>query len=288
MSTSRTINDLPKEIFLNILKKGCEDSLDLASYPEPCSRRLKESACDARQVSKCWKDTIDSVSTWDKSFWIARFLIKVPDKRVTTNLSYFVQDIMKLRYRLPTTQGCDICVAFVMPDCEPDEDYQADKHGEAGPMLPFVRLLIHAMEFISPYQNQIAVLRLEGTNQSSAYFYLWEMITNRWSSCSRLVKIALVSFGVHRVPSDSPFTFPSAQHWDNRLWATYTPINSIRSLAHMHNLDTLEIPSCKWLQGKLVFPPSLSRLRVSDGNEDSYHILFHFLETHPIIRDRIK
>jgi hypothetical protein len=270
---NRTIDDLPSELLHLMLIKGCEEPP--GSGGAPCPRTPKELARHARLVSRKWNALIDiPTSSW--SFWVSRIFLKAQDPEERNSFSVpFAQSIAIFHRHLAISQGCDLEITFVLPTTSawvrPAESFP---HTSS----IFLRLLLHALDRIIPYQAQVAVLRVRG-NQPHIYYHVLDIIATRWMVAPRL---SMVSFEQSPFLEEMPKTVSDLIDLPDlpgrhSILQTNTPIPMPVALTHLGSLDMLVIPTCSWLDGELELPTRLRYLKIVFGDGDTIPILYEYL-----------
>jgi hypothetical protein len=267
---------LPTELLRLIFTKGIEDELD--EY-DPCSRRLKTFARIARNVCARWKALIDDPV--DVSFWIARLRLEINALNFP-NAEPFVKSLSRFRRQLLTSKGCDLAIGVCSPAVSTELDF-----GHAAPsgisLHPSMfRLMIHALDMLTPYQGQIVQMYWLG-NQVDITVYLLELLVTRWKEAPRLVEIAFGQMPLPELPNLA--NIPCSDILPHRTagWNRPLPI----TMAHLSNLTELKVPTMSWIE-PAVLPPSLCHLEALYPEADSVRELYDFLTTQQHLRHHIR
>jgi hypothetical protein len=262
----RSIHDVPNERLLWIFTKGMEDELDYSW--RPCPRRLKTFASLTRNVCRHWRTLIDD--PFQISFWIARSTVRmsVSGTRPSNRAKSLAEGLAKFRATLFTSEKCDLSITFeVGIPSNPGQEAE-------------LRLMLHAVDMLTPYEQQIVQIRLEG-GQTDIVAHLIERIT-RWKMAQRLVDIEFeidsrflarwrnISQSQVR-PDFMQLGIPQSRS------PTWLSLPTVASMAHFENLDRLKIPSASWLNDGLILPRTLHHLTISYVDAETLPILYQYL-----------
>jgi hypothetical protein len=227
-----TIDDLPNEILLLIFIRGCEElpSDDCEFRP----RDLKSFAGLSRTVNRRWKTLIDLNPNNNWSFWIARLCLDVahcPEDRVSSgplDPTPFAKRLARFIHQLLTSQGCDLEIIFILP--------RSNAWFTPLPSLSRIssitlKLLLYAMEYISPYRNQISLLRVLG-NQPHVHLHFLRIIKDgTWTKAPRLNELSFVQTSlprVHRKRFASWLIYPTSQRRYVAFWNQNATAHSVQ------------------------------------------------------------
>jgi hypothetical protein len=275
-----TIDDLPNEILLLIFIRGCEELFDNLYEFRP--RSLKSFASLTRSISRRWKELIDTNSNNKWSFWIARLYLDVGSSPEGSpwdpwNPLPFAKRLARFRHQLRISQGCDLEVIFALPR---SDAWITSFESLSQISSIILKLFLYAMEYISPYRNQISLLRMLG-NQLHVYLHLLRIIAvDTWAKAPRLTEL---SFEQTNLPMDRPKTIPELTSLTDVLTPfrrVLQPENS-RSLgsadfSHLHSLETLVVPVSSWLHPEFQVPTSLKDLRIAVADTESIPTLSNY------------
>jgi len=270
---------LPDEVILHTFIKGVEDEPDSIFFSS-CSRRLKTFAHLARQVCARWKVIIDN-SLSNVSFWIACLVLRTDERRLDNPYPpSFAKRLTKFFRQLLASKGCDLAVKFYLPTLSVASEMANGMLSSHTSTL--IRLVIHAMDMVTPYHSQVIKLHLD-IDGLEILSHLLRLVATRWAKAKHLFSVTFSprSYMDSRLRVLTGFDLSSLLGYDKIQ--TKASIQASQrmplTLAHLHNLDTLTLPSGLWIEQGLVLPPDLHHLELLAAEDDTLHRLYCVLRT---------
>lgn len=274
--TGGAFENLPNELLLDIFVMGCE--LEEEDGRRQCFRQPKEFARLARQVCLHWKALVDHPT--HTFFWIARLELSVV--RMVPGNSHSgpspAQQLTIFYRTLLTSQGCDLSIIFwgaIQVLGSPDRIYVTAN-----------RLVLYAMDMLTPYQNQITSIHLLGQD-SDTCVYLLELLTSHWKDMPRLSEVTFPeNYRVMTMPElvEQTSDFGYGSLLTKRAIRMTRPI----TMGHLRHLVRLTVPSALWLNGDLVLPATIRHLQVSQVVPDDLSLLRNCLHSQQFLRNNLR
>jgi hypothetical protein len=259
------IDGLPQETLLLVFTKGMEDEL---YESKACLRKMKTFACLARNVCRHWRVLIDDpIQT---SFWIARSFVSMSGPERQADRKPLAKDLADFQAQLLTSEGCDLAITFrtAMPS-------KSEQQME-------LRLMIHALYLLTPYQSQLVQFRLEG-DHTDLTAYLFEHITSHWKMAQRLLEIWIEIWGPYETISQMRDRSSFGILQSRKPTRMSLPIN----MTHLKNLDLLRISSALWLN-YLTLPHTLRHLELSYVDFETIQVLHRYLLQNQVLCNNLR
>jgi hypothetical protein len=283
---------LPNELIYRIIETACLMELHRTSRYHLHPRRRLAFASLVRGVCSSWRDIID-LST-DGHFWAAVLALNFGMGFTDTNLP---QQLMTFHRHLAESRGCSLIVSF---DFSVDDRFKATTqvYEIESSDISFdinLRLFLHGFQMILPYQRQLFEIAMMAGSQPQINHYAYELLCSI-GNAPRLTKLSLghvrwynptgLNEGFYR-PSlqdirELEATIPNFQHILRNNNAKR--IESIFSIEHFRNLQSLEISRDGWLS-EMALPPQISRLWINDSRVTSFDL--RNLSAQPAICDSL-
>jgi len=270
---SRPFDRLPNEVLLHVFIKGAEDDCH-DPWRGGSYRRFKTFARRARQVCARWKTIIDNPPS-SVSFWVTYLELTAHSSgyqgvQSFGKLQSFGKQIATFHRLLLSSYGCDLSISFNLYDLPKklpnDRSYPYTS--------PIVRLIIYAMEMITPYHDQVIELHMYHATPAVCLCML-KLVATRWTNTSRLLAVTFETIAY--MPTE--LSLSSLPGYDKILSETSNEVCLPLSLAHFCHLDTLMIPAGLWITWGVLMPPNLQQLHLEFSDDVALAKLFGFLQT---------
>ena len=191
------INDLPFELLLHIFVTGCDEpdypreaddfdwSDDRYAFLHLHPRRPKTFAALLRRVCASWRNIIEAPGKTGSQFHVVRVGMEW-DWLNQSSIQGLLRQFSKTKKFLASSNGCDVIAHF---ECLTTRD----DVGELSPKEEkIVRIFIHGMYTIVPFQRQLISLELDSAQPQICKHF--SEILMGFESTSRLSKLIFHSF----------------------------------------------------------------------------------------------
>lgn len=241
---------LPYETFLNVVEMGCEDVSDAIKHWKGRDFRIrKPNVQNGRLVCKEWRNVIDRYSK--PCFWISHLGL------LCSNISrcYYARMLFNFKKHLTISdsKGEDIIVYFHM-----------HKGAENAAEIE-LRLFIHGMLFIAPFQHRICGIDVR-IAQDRVLLRLLKLLSSLQLPFLEALEVRYIFPGTRGFYSVK--TSGTVQG-SEPLFTQKEPDAFFVDLANSRHLKRLQLPDTSWLGGMTFRPSVISHLTVSTHPEES-------------------
>lgn len=253
------IQDLPVEVFLNIVREGCNEETrdpphNTWPYQSMHPRALKRFVALVRKVCRHWRKGVDRAGVLPAYLWFwaatLAFDIDARDlgrRDLGEGYDFPARRLRRLRDILGKSHGCDL-ICHLSCTITEEPEYRIA-----------VGLLTHALYVLSLHHKQIISLRIEMRGFAGSPAFVYETLKILGLATNLIIlglDASYITLEEHEVGRSNSGIYPSS--------ATYSggelpPIIQSRAFQTFQNLDSLSVADPAWLEA-LRFQPRLTSL----------------------------